>query len=240
MRILGVDLASQPKDTGLCLLEAEEGAWRVARLETGADDAALREALLACDAAGLDVPLGWPEGFLALLAGGPVQTGAWTPETRDALVLRATDRAVKAAFRRPLSVAADTIALPALRWRLLAEALASEGRPPRLWPWDSEPGLKVAETYPALSLHRWGLPSSGYKGPDRGAARAGILKGLLARGPLKLTAAHRDLALATDHALDALVAALTALAAVEGRVAPLPPDQRGLAHREGWILMPEP
>lgn len=239
MRILGVDLASQPKDTGLCRLEAADGAWRVARLETGVDDAALREALLACDAAGLDVPLGWPDAFRALLAGGTVQADGWTPETRDALVLRATDRAVKAAFRRPLSVAADTIALPALRWRLLAETLAAAGHPPRPWPWDGEPGLKVAETYPALSLHRWGLRSSGYKGPGREADRAALLEGLLARFPLTLDPAHRDLACATDHALDALVAALTALAAVEGRVALLPPDQRDLARREGWILMPE-
>lgn len=239
MRILGVDLASQPKDTGLCLLEAAGGAWRVARLETGADDAALREALLGCDAAGLDVPLGWPEAFLALLAGGSGAGRTWTPEGRDALVLRATDRAVKAIFRRPLSVAADTIALPALRWRLLADALAAEGHGPRLWPWEAGKGLKVAETYPALSLHRWGLPSSGYKGPGREAARAGILAGLLAKWPLTMTAAQRDLACATDHALDALVAALTARAAVEGRVESLPQAQRELAWREGWILVPE-
>ena len=73
----------------------------------------------------MDVPVGWPAPFRALLAGAcdpdGGALGAGGPAWRREMTLRETDHAVTARTGlRPLSVAADRIAHPALRWAALA------------------------------------------------------------------------------------------------------------------------
>jgi hypothetical protein len=106
---------------------------------------------------------------------------------------------------------------------------------------------RIAEVYPAAALVAWGgraagLDPQGYKtGPAAAGARAGILAALADRPWLELTDAARDACARSDHALDAVLAALAARAAQRGLThAPRTGEQRDLAPIEGWIHVPLP
>jgi len=139
--------------------------------------------------------------------------------------------------RPPLSVAADKIALPAMRCAGLLDALGVVDR--------SGDG-QVFEVYPAVALKTWGLASSGYKasrtapGGDR-ASLALLLGSLVERCPwLHLSDEAILLCSSDDDAFDALVASLVARAAVLGLTARPTTDEAALATREGWIAVPSP
>ena len=89
----------------------------------------------------------------------------------------------------------------------------------------------VAEVYPAFALIQWGLaPQETYKGKDASGARAKILEGLETGLDLDLTDAVRARCRASDHDLDALIAAATARAAACGITEPPGTDeQRAMA-----------
>ena len=63
MRTLGVDLASQPANTSVAVLEGTT----VAELHSTADDDTIVELAARCDAVGIDAPLGWPDAFVAMV-----------------------------------------------------------------------------------------------------------------------------------------------------------------------------
>ena len=60
MRLLGVDLASQPKNTSVAVLD---GA-KLVHLASEADDDAIVDLAADCAVVGIDAPLGWPDAFI--------------------------------------------------------------------------------------------------------------------------------------------------------------------------------
>jgi hypothetical protein len=153
----------------------------------------------------------------------------WTPELRDDLRFRETDRQVRAATGRwPLSVSTDLIALPAMRAMalLLRHGVTDRSGDGRFY-----------EVYPAASLRLWGIESGGHRGP--GAAGRRSRRTLLAR--LRERFAWLDCpetAAEAPDLVDALIASLTARCAAAGTTAPPPPALRTLARVEGWIHLP--
>ena len=154
MRFVGVDLAAQPTETSLCILD-----WRATPCieliqRPAADELIIREAGSTVAAIGLDCPFGWPADFVSFVQQGHSSTTC-TPLTKheaDLLKYRATDRWLrKQRFPvsrkpvRPLSVAADKLGTVALRCVRLIQCLAAERGDRRT----------IYEVYPAASLARW-------------------------------------------------------------------------------------
>jgi predicted nuclease with RNAse H fold len=226
-RVVGIDLAASAAGTAFAVL-ADGGLERV---EVGADDARLLDVCRGADKIGIDCPLGWPAAFVEFLAAhaaGRHVPAAATIAERNRLTYRETDRWVIAHYPplRPLSVSADRIGHAALRCAGLLQALGEADR--------SGYG-RVVEVYPTASLQTWRLRSRGYK---RAAglvlldALATELGGYVDLGGFDATCRH------SDHALDAVVAALSALAAQRGD-ATLPDRSRlAIAREEGWIAVP--
>lgn len=104
----------------------------------------------------------------------------------------------------------------------------------------------VVEVYPAAALAMWGLGHRGYKAGGRTSPqlahgrREAIVSKLEteAGGWLVLAADARKQLLATDHCLDAFIAALVACAAASDRTIKPMLEQRGRAYAEGWIHLP--
>jgi hypothetical protein len=126
--------------------------------------------------------------------------------------------------------------------RLLQEVGAARGR--RL---DLAGADRVVEVYPAGALVAWGgraagLDPQGYKnGPDAFARREALVATLCDRRWLGAGAATRTACERSDHALDALLAALATRAAACGLTrAPETAEQLALAPEEGWIHVPVP
>jgi predicted nuclease with RNAse H fold len=214
-RILGIDLAAQPDRTAACVLgEAPTVGW---------DDEALLAEMRRADAIGIDAPFGWPADFVRQVA-AHATSGVWTadPQSRS-LRLRATDLAVHAQTGLwPLSVSSDRIAVCAWRCVSLLHRLGARRD-------------RAFETYPAAALHAWGLPARGYKRPEAAPARARIVAAL--------GVAQADLVdgRGADHRLDALICALVAREALEGRtLGPRGARESRLAASEGWIHVPAP
>jgi predicted nuclease with RNAse H fold len=218
VRTLGIDLASQPKDTGACVVDWTAGQ-AVGRLAPGLlDDSALRCRAAGADVVAIDAPLGWPDEFVAAVTryhrGEP-----WPASDLLSLRYRLTDRTVASMTGvRPLSVSSDLIGVCAFR----AARLRS------MFP--------AVEVYPAGALRVWGLPATGYKGVRGAPVRSEIVAGLLRRCPW-LTVDEAAL-LRRDHDLDALLCALVARAVATGRTHQPPPDAVQVAAREGWIHLP--
>src|SRR5690625_2715713 len=109
---LGIDLAADPRRTGLAALRESGGTVLVEQVTVGADDTLIVETVEAADYVGIDVPLGWPQRFVDLLslhAAGTLPAPASTgPEWRRDLAMRATDREVhRRTGLTPLSVSTE-------------------------------------------------------------------------------------------------------------------------------------
>jgi hypothetical protein len=224
---LGIDISSQPEGTAACAITWESGRAVAATPCLACDDDKLAALIAGADAVGIDAPFGWPADFTAAVAAWTITS--WSSDVRKQLCFRATDHVVRETVGRwPLSVSADRIALPAMRTFAL---LLRHGVTDR-----SGDG-KFVEVYPAGSLHQWKLANRGYKKdtPEHQLAREEILNGL--RGAMPWLTAPDGCA-ATGDALDALVASLTARAAIQGRTFQPNADQNALARREGWIHLP--
>jgi predicted nuclease with RNAse H fold len=63
MRVLGIDLAAQPENTGACLIGWAAGQASATTFATRLDDQALIELAAGVDMIASDAPLGWPERF---------------------------------------------------------------------------------------------------------------------------------------------------------------------------------
>ncbi len=191
------------------------------------------------DKAGIDCPLGWPAPFVEFVsahhAGRVISLGEVAGRAgRRRLAYRLTDEAVHEAISRwPLSVAADRIGHTAMRAAVLLARLADEGRPV-----DRRGSGVVVEVYPAASLHAWGLPYRGYKGPQNLPHLAELVDRLTTAAPWLDLGAYATLCRVSDHALDAVIAALTARAAAQGLATQPGPDHAEAARTEGWIALP--
>lgn len=136
----------------------------------------------------------------------------------------------------PLSVSTDRLGATAMHCAVLLSRLKRVDRTGRTGP--------VAEVYPAAALHRWRLPSQGYKSADADARklRREIVAGLEAGlgESWRPSAAERERLIAEHDLLDAFVAALVARAADFKRATlPRSDEERQLAEKEGWIRLPE-
>ena len=244
---LGIDLSSDPTRTAACTIAWRDGRATVGALEAGLDDADLHARIARVDAAGgmtgIDAPFAWPVPFREALD-AHARDGSFPAAYRDPrLQFRATDLFVAGIARRPLSVSTNLIGVTAMRCaRLLHEVGLRRGAP-------VDPGGAdgIAEVYPAAALVAWGgraagLAPQGYKtGPDAAAERARIVAALADRRWLHLPDAARDACAGSDHALDAVLAALAARAAQRALTHPPETDEhRALAAVEGWIHVPLP
>ncbi|TKV59033.1 DUF429 domain-containing protein [Nakamurella flava] len=238
----GVDLAAAPTNTAVAVVDwSMDGEAELTQLTVGVADDAIVEVIgrvaRAGGRTGIDCPLGWPERFVEFLLahrGGTAPTDLGTPDARRPLLYRRTDLAVIAAGHRPLSVAADRIAHPAVRVAGILARLSEPGRPV-----DRSGRGPVAEVYPAVALRHWGLTSRAYKGTANAAVRSALVGNLLATIPwLRVSGGQRELLCRSDHALDALVSALVARAVVIGAATVPPPADAAVAAIEGWIALP--
>lgn len=236
MRTAGIDLATLPRNSAVCVVD-----WAAGTVAFPADrsDAALLEVCRTADKVGVACPFGWPEPFVAAVR---AHAGGWRWPGRDQdaaafaahLAGRETDRAVRALTAVvPPPVAADRTALAAMRCAQLLDALGDVDR-------RGATGALV-EVHPAATLRVLGLPWRGYRGAAARAVRASTIDALAPRAPgLTFDAEVRAACARSDHHLDALVCALTARAAACGRtVLPEPGEQMRLAGVEGWIHVPQ-
>jgi predicted nuclease with RNAse H fold len=237
---VGVDLAAESEGTAIACLEWSPGHARLRGLLLGAEDRQILEVVKRADKAGIDCPLGWPAPFIEFVSAhqhGNVAVPAELAgrDWRRRLAYRCTDVAVhELTGRWPLSVAADRIGHTAMRAAGLLARLAADGQPV-----DRAGAGVVVEVYPAASLQRWGLPSRGYKRK----ANLGVLNDLVDRltkaAPWLDLDAAKALYRSSDHAIDAIVAALTARAAAQGLVTMPTAEQLEPARIEGWIAVPK-
>ncbi|OYO13639.1 hypothetical protein CGZ94_11820 [Enemella evansiae] len=235
---VGVDLAADPARTGLAALRESTAGVVVERVVVGVEDDAIIDAVADADRVGVDVPIGWPDSFVELVrrhAAGelaaPESTG---PDWRREHVLRATDRWVHEQFGlTPLSVAADRIAHPALRWAGIEARLREHGSD-----LTRDGTGVVVEAYPAGALASWGLAHRGYKAAKNLARRTELVGALAELLPWLDWNGHREPCVADDNALDAVLAALIAREVARGNHHRAPESLQDKASREGWICIP--
>jgi predicted nuclease with RNAse H fold len=240
MLTLGVDLSSQDRNTAICLARWNATRCDLERLDVGVGNDEIVELMLDADATGIDAPFGWPDRFVAAVTGwmaDDVWSETWDDDTRRLLRLRETDRWLQRTIRKwPLSVSADSIAMCAMRAvTLLRAASNAEHRIERV-------RGPYFEVYPGAALIAWDLAavSTGYK--RLADSRERLVEAIAPPGGwLVLTPEQRAKLVATDHSIDALLAALVARAAAIGGTE-LPPEDldASVIAREGWIQLPKP
>lgn len=96
----------------------------------------------------------------------------------------------------------------------------------------------MVEVYPAASLRIWGLPDRGYKRTANLPRLADLVDRLRAAAPWLDLGAYEPLCRGSDHAFDAVVAALTARAAALTLATRPADDEVAAARVEGWIAVP--
>lgn len=239
-RYAGLDLAAEPKKTGLAVIAVENARVRVETVITGATDSDITEAATDVAKMGVDVPIGWPQPFVELIAAHssrqtakiPVSDKAW----RSQFVYRATDVWAQRTFGlRPLSVSADLIAHPALRWvsieaqlRALGVGCARDG------------SQRICEVYPAGALKQWGIVNRGYKGTsEKARAQRTVIISSLEDDFSCSWNDYRDELIANDDALDSVIAAIVTAHVASGQAYGPPQELQNIALAEGWMWLPE-
>ena len=235
MLTLGVDLAASPKRTAVCQTEWANGKARVVSWACQATDDELLALISRADRAGIDVPLGWPDAFVAALAsyspGGP-----WLKADTEHLRLRATDRFVWGKTRiTPLSVSSDKIAAPAMRAAALLTEYSRENGAV-----DRTGRGRIVEVYPAAALHVWGFTHTQYKGKKRRVEREMLVSKFRRETGswLELDGECYTACLSNDNAFDSVIASLAARASAVGLTEPVRAQFAESAAREGWIALP--
>jgi predicted nuclease with RNAse H fold len=241
MRTAGIDLATQDKNTAICVVDWSESGVCVDFCDDVSDVGLIRVCQDAdVEKVGIDCPFGWPAPFVAAISAhalGQDWPGRGHPDPvafMDMLAFRLTDLRVKAKplGAHPLAVAADRIGKTAMRCARLLDALGPVDRSGR--------GGTVAEVYPAASLLAWDLPNDGLKGAKGLSKLNAVLARVEALMPaLEFRAGGRDRCVMSDHAFDALICALTARAVATSRTAlPVTDEEISRAAIEGWIHVP--
>ncbi|MDQ2654701.1 MAG: DUF429 domain-containing protein [Chloroflexota bacterium] len=226
MRTVGIDFASQPKNTALCEIVWDGSSATVVQVASPVTDELIRELVAGPPSRvfGVDIPFGWPTHFVQFVTAHMARVTPPPGVSSTQKRLRATDEFVWEVFRRqPLSVSTDRIGIPAMRWASLMQEFGVVNRAGDGW---------FYEVYPAAARMSWGLP------PKDDAAALDLL---MAECPLFFAAAELPHALLrSDHAFDALICALATRAAALGLTYPPPADVQDLAEVEGWIHAPRP
>ncbi|MFF5180692.1 DUF429 domain-containing protein [Micromonospora sp. NPDC000316] len=239
MLTAGIDLAAEDTNTAVAWIRWTASGAVLEELTVGAGDDQLLRAALAADKVGIDCPLGWPQPFVEFIIAhhrgdlavpSDLVGRAW----RRTLAWRRTDMVThELTGRLSLSVAADRIAHTAMRCAAVLAKLAAEGHPV-----DRSGNGAVVEVYPAASLKQWGLPFRGYKGRQNGSALNNLVGDLLDNAPWLRLGDFEPMCRRSDHAVDAVVAALTARAAAIGQATSPGPADVAAASTEGWIALP--
>jgi len=244
-RTLGIDLASQPNETGACLIDWTSRPAHVIDLGTAPfDDGRLLDLMSdrAVTKVGVDAPFGWPLAFIDAIATYR-DRAEWLDMEANEMRFRATDlRVAQETGQTPLSVAMSDLAWPAMRCARLFSALTpTEGQ------LDRSGAGRFVEVYPAAALRRWGLVTgtkdASYKGskPGRHERRVELLAGIRGQldGAVDVPDDFAKACEADDDNLDAFISALVARSVdVAGCSDPVPLGLRWSAIREGWIHLP--
>jgi predicted nuclease with RNAse H fold len=236
---VGVDLAAEPAGTAIAWIDWSATGAVVRDLTGPANDDEVVAAIRQADKAGIDCPLGWPAEFVTFVQAHQtgnlvVPDGIVGRDWRRRLAYRHTDLAVhQRTGLMPLSVSADRIGHIAMRCAVLLARLSSSGQPV-----DRRGTGTLVEVYPAAALKIWNLPYRGYKRPPNRAALAKLVDTLQQAAPWLSLGAYEPTCRRSDHALDAVIAALTARAVQLGLTTQ--PDQHQTQHAtaEGWIAIP--
>jgi predicted nuclease with RNAse H fold len=228
VRTLGIDLAAQNAGTAACAIEWDDGRAVVGTPELGGKRDGLDwlvELARGADATGIDAPFGFPDTAVRALSAW-ADGDRWTDASTLELRFRITDRFVQEQTGRwPLSSSSDLIAITAWRCAALLDRLGVRSR-------TGDDG--VYEVYPGAALTCWRFNRVGYKRSQD--ARAALLEEL--EQPWLDLDAAREVCIASDDALDSVLAALVARAAALGRTLSQSGDTATVA-REGWIHLPE-
>jgi hypothetical protein len=177
---IGIDMAAQPKNTGICVLEWRANSVQITNLNGSATDEEIKQLIRnnSANKVGVDIPLGWPVEFTAAISAYGIGQ-KWPKPVGTNLRLRKTDVYVQEQTgRQPLSVAADRIAIPAMRCAHILSSLDLH----RSRTGDGT----LVEVYPAASLLSWGFKKEirGYKDKKNVATRNALLNIMLVRlGP---------------------------------------------------------
>ncbi|HEV2778259.1 MAG TPA: DUF429 domain-containing protein [Actinophytocola sp.] len=239
MRTVGVDLAAEPINTAIAVIEWGSSVARVVAADLpGTDEVVLSHAQEA-DKVGIDCPLGWPNAFLEFLNAhheyrlvlpDAVPSGSW----RRSLAYRGTDEHVRSTLGiTPLSVATDRIGITAMRSARLQVLLARHGHTINR----AGSGL-IVEVYPAAGLKHWALPYRRYKRNSGRGSLDALVDHLQQAAPWLHLGHHEQACRHSDHILDSVICALLARAAALNLTTPPPADQHTAAQREGWIAIP--
>lgn len=259
---MGIDLAAQARDTGVCLLAWPRAAPpELLMLGRGANAEGVKfDNEWLVDTAtgqrgehpgevtkvGIDDPFGWPVPFLDALAAhrdGPVWPATEKQSTAP-FRHRMTDRVTRdrnPSGRWPLSVSADRIAVPAMRCAAILARVADR-RDRRAVARDGS-GL-CCEVYPDPALRLWtkdseaSLGKASYKRAENSTARVALLAAIQAELPIADPHGRLAMVEREDDYLDALLCALVARAAELDLTHAPTPAQRKLALIEGWIHLP--
>jgi hypothetical protein len=242
MKTIGIDLSVDEAKTAAATISWGETTALVESVECGIDNDRLLELLERSDPRGIDSPLGWPEAMARAVAAHSAGR-PWPAPCKEEFRYRRTDHFVVEQTRdpetgknatRPLSVAADRIAMPA--WRIASIRAKSKSPGFRL---DGRDG--VYEVYPAAALRIWGLPYKGYKEKKGIPIRGEILEGIKGQASwLEWSPGTEEECLRRDHSLDAVVSALIVRVASTDRTLTPPPGDEAAAETEGWIHLPAP
>lgn len=237
MRVVGIDMATQPNKTGIAIATAVGDHVVLERVVLPTTRAALVEAIVdafedPCLLA-IDAPLGWPVALGATLAehvaGHPLAAST------NEMFLRETDALVHRVFgKKPLEVGADRIARTAHAALKLIDDLRQTLAVELPLAWATPTNPCAIEVYPAATLLAHGISPRGYKGRGGGGVRAEIARRL---EPLVELPPDPQL-IESDHALDAAICVLAAADFLAGRC--LEPTHADIAQREGWIWTAPP
>ena len=232
MKTLGIDLASADDRTGAVAIDWKGAEGRVAEVAQPASDDLIGELASKASAIAIDAPLGWPIAFTdALIA--TRASRPWSEVPTHELRYRRTDRVLAAEGIWPLSVSTDRIGIVAFRAQRLLPRLGRGAHPSR----DGSDG--IFEVYPAAALRRWKQQSKAYKlvDPAHLANRELIFAWLVEHFRLSVEDNH-DRIVSSSDLVDALVSAVLAHEASEGRTEPVPELDIEAAREEGWIHLP--
>jgi predicted nuclease with RNAse H fold len=237
VKLVGIDLSTNPRDCGICIFEGNtvvHVGWGKAAFE---HPDWLVSHCSGSEVVAVDAPFGWPELFVAALA--DYEVGAALERDRKRYRYRTTDVWItenlpKKLLRNvrppiPLSVSTDKLGATAMVGTILLAALADEFL---ISPHKGGKPRSVIEVYPAVSLWAWGLP-------HRDLDAAATLETLQAAFHLVISEADKHRLLGSRHCLDALVAALTARE-YAGHNTFDPPEHipDDTLKVEGWIRVP--
>lgn len=248
-KTLGIDLASQARETGVCLIDWSSTPATIEDLGAAAlDDDRLMELMTDPTVAkvAIDAPFAWPLAFVDAVVTYR-DHGTWLALEHEDVRYRLTERVVaEVTNQAPLSVATSDLAWPAMRLaRLLTRVAVIDG------PVDRAGGGRLAEVYPAAALRCWGVIPAGtsvtdasYKNdkPGREEKRRTMMVTMRQRlaDVVAIDDATVERCIADDDDLDAFVAALVARALLMNRCRAIPSGMRWAAVREGWIHLPAP